>query len=168
MEWVIMMAAPANSLLIYCSLFDKLERKVVLDYGSGNLRNSLYMQKRGYEVYAVDLPQRLGMNFSPNLHHILPEELPKLKIEAGIALCTFVLNLIPETMRVSVLSTIAANMSWGGYFLLETAGLSLSQLDQLVVPRGFFRVHQQWGRYTVIGLYKYMDFYLIGGRVNGS
>lgn len=156
MERVVWMAAPAKSLEIFCSLFDKIERKVVLDYGSGNLRNSLYLQQRGYEVYAVDLPRQLAVNRSPCLNFMLPEELPNHQIEAGLALCTFVLNLIPETMRISVLANIAQNMSPGGYFLLETAGLSLVQLDQLVVPRGFFRIHHHLGRYTVVVLYKFL------------
>jgi len=154
-----MLTAPASSLSRYLPLFERLQKKTVLDYGSGNLRNAIYLHRRGYRVYAVDLPGRIKSKTLPRLSLLFADELKDLSLDANIALCTFVLNLIDSNKRIEVMDTIAANMASGGYFLVETRDFTLRDLDLLIVPRGFARVHDQRGRYTVIALYKYLGAY---------
>ncbi len=154
-----MVTAPANSLSKYLPLFERLKKKTVLDYGSGNLRNAIYLHRRGYRVYAVDLPDRIKTKTLPKLSFLFADELKNLSLDADIALCTFVLNLIDAHKRIEVMDTIAVNMARGGYFLVETRDLTLRDLDLLTVPRGFVRIHDQRGRYTVIALYRYLGVY---------
>ncbi len=149
-----MPARPARSLEKYMPLFDRQEKKTVLDYGSGNLRNSLYLNNRGYKVYAVDLPNRIKLNSVPGLICLWPEELKKLKLKTAIVLCTFVLNLITDYERCEVMEVIAEKIMPGGYFLIETKGLSQFELDMMTIPRGFMRIDRQAGRYTHIALYQ--------------
>ena len=151
-----MVTRPANSLEKYLPVFDRLPKKVVLDYGSGNLRNSMFLHRMGYDVYAVDLPQKTRFKPLPRLTCIFPEDLSQLNFKFDIALCTFVLNLISTSERVWVFETLADKMSPGGYLLIETKGLTLLELDTLIIPRGFIRVHDLRGRYTLVALYKYL------------
>ncbi|WP_418790044.1 class I SAM-dependent methyltransferase [Phosphitispora sp. TUW77] len=154
-----MVTAPANSLSRYLPLFEKLQKKTVLDYGSGNLRNAIYLHGRGYRVYAVDLPDRIKDITLPRLSFLFVDELKDFSLDVDIALCTFVLNLIDSDKRTEVMDTIAANMARGGYFLVETREFTIKELDLLIVPKGFVRVHEQRGRYTIIALYRYLGVY---------
>lgn len=147
---------PAGSLLTYLPLFQKQMGKVALDFGSGNLRNSVFLHRLGYEVFAVDLPHKMRFHPMPNFKCITPEELDDLRCRIDLALCTFVLNLITHQQRTAILDTIAPKMKIGGYLLIETKGLSLFELDALMVPRGFARVDSKSGRYTKIVLYQYI------------
>lgn len=152
-----MLVKPARSLQKYIPLFDqKKSNKVVLDFGSGNLRNSLFLHRRGYEVYAVDLPQKIKIRCIPKLTCILPEEIKSLKPKIDLTICTFVLNLINETERNRFFNAISERMRPGGFFLVETKGFSLAKLDSMIIPKGFVRVHSDNGRYTIIVLYQYV------------
>lgn len=150
-----MSARPANSLERYISLFQRQKNKTVLDYGSGNLRNSIYLQNNGYDVYAVDLPHRTKINCLPRLNCILPEELDNLTSQFGLIICTFVLNLIKESERTYFLENLTKKVIDGGYLLIETKGFSLVELDRMFIPRGFYRINYEKGRYTIIVLYRY-------------
>lgn len=149
-----MLVKPARSLEKFIPLFDCQKGKVVLDYGSGNLRNSIYLHRRGYNVYAVDLPHRTRITGLPSLRCILPEEVANLKQNIDITLCTFVLNLIPAAERNLFIKLIAEKMSPGGFFLIETKGFTLSEIDAITIPKGFLRIYNDKGRYTVIALYQ--------------
>lgn len=151
-----MLAKPVHSLKKYVPLFERNKGKVVLDFGSGNLRNSLYLHRKGYEVYAVDLPQKMKINCLPRLTCMLPEEITCLKSKIDVTICTFVFNIISESERNRFLTTIADKMSPGGFFLLETKGFSLARLDSMIIPKGFVRVHYERGRYTIIVLYQFI------------
>ncbi len=152
----IMLVKPAHSLKKYVPLFDRSKNKVALDFGSGNLRNSMYLHRKGYEVYAVDLPQKNKIQCMPRLKCILPEEIKGLNSKIDVTICTFVLNIISESERNGFLGTLAEKMSPGGFFLVETKGFSLSILDSMIIPKGFVRVHCERGRYTIIVLYQYI------------
>lgn len=151
------MVQPARSLVQYLPLFQKQTGKVALDFGSGNLRNSIFLHRLGYEVYAVDLPHNVNFHPMPKFKCITPGELGDLYCKIDLALCTFVLNLISPQQRISILDAIASKMKKGGYMLIETRKLSLFDLDALAIPRGFARVHNQKGRYTHIVLYQYTE-----------
>lgn len=148
---------PAGSLVKYLPLFQKQIGKVALDFGSGNLRNSIFLHRLGFEVYAVDLPHHVRFHPMPKLNCITPGDLCDLYCKIDVALCTFVLNLISPQQRISFFDTIASKMKKGGYLLIETKNLSLFDLDALTIPRGFARVHNQTGRYTHIVLYQYTE-----------
>ena len=152
-----MIVQPARSLVKYLPLFQRQTGKVALDFGSGNLRNSIFLHRLGYEVYAVDLPHNVKFHPMPKLNCITPGELRDLYCKIDLALCTFVLNLISPQQRIYILDTIASKMKKGGYLLIETKKLSLFDLDALTIPRGFASVHHQTGRYTHIVLYQYTD-----------
>lgn len=154
---VVMSVQPARSLVKYLPLFQKQPGRVALDFGSGNLRNSIFLHRLGYEVYAVDLPHNVNFQPMPKFKWITPGELGNLQSKIDLALCTFVLNLISPQQRTSILDKIALTMKKGGYLLIETKKLSLFDLDALVIPRGFARVHNQTGRYTHIVLYQYTE-----------
>ena len=149
-----MLVRPARSLERFIPLFDKHKSKIVLDYGSGNLRNSIYLHRKGYSVYAVDLPHRTQIKSLPSLSCILPEDVAHLTQNIDITLCTFVLNLIPSDERDLFIKLIAEKMSPDGFFLIETKGFNLTELDAMVLPKGFIRVYNDKGRYTVIALYQ--------------
>lgn len=149
-----MILKPAGSLEKYLPLFIKQQRKTALDYGSGNLRNSLYLCENGFEVVAVDRPGQKKI-VVPGLTFISPEELQSLKINVNIALCTFVLSLLTGGMRALVFDRLAEKTAPEGYLLIETKGLALPELDLLAVPRGFARVDTRTGRYTLIALYQF-------------
>lgn len=149
-----MLVKPARCIEKFLPLFESKKSKVVLDYGSGNLRNSIYLHRKGYSVYAVDLPHRTQIKSIPSLSCILPEEVANLEQNIDVTLCTFVLNLIPAAERNMFIKLIAEKMSHGGFFLIETKGFTLTQLDTMVIPKGFLRIYNDKGRYTVIALYK--------------
>jgi len=145
---------PANSVQTYLPLFDKQKKRVVLDYGSGNLRNSLYLHTRGFEVIAVDLPGKTQCSSVPGITLVSPDELKTTNLYIDVTLCTFVLNLIDVTKRVSVFETIAKNTMRGGYLLIETKDLTLREMDSLALLQGFARIHNDNGRFTQIVLYQ--------------
>jgi len=149
-----MFPKPARSLEKYLPLFNKLKRKVVLDYGSGNLRNSVYLYRKGYEVFAVDLPHRIKLNSIPRLTCIWPEDLHTMQTKVNLVICTFVLNLVSPDNRPNLIASMARKMNAGGFLLIETKGLSLHQIDRLILPNEFIRIHNHEGRYTVIALYQ--------------
>ncbi|MDT3699739.1 MAG: class I SAM-dependent methyltransferase [Thermincola sp.] len=146
---------PAGSLVKYLPLFQKQTGKVALDFGSGNLRNSIFLHRLGYEVYAVDHPYNVRFHPLPNLKCITPRDVRNLCCKIDLALCTFVLNLISPQQRILIFDSIASKMKNGGFLLVETKKLSLLDLDALAIPRGFARVHNQRGRYTHIVLYQF-------------
>lgn len=152
-----MRITPAGSLKKFLPLFEKNSNKVVLDYGAGNLRNSLYLHRRGYYVYAVDLPNRTKINVLPRLKCILPDQINQVTSDFGLILCTFVLNLIDEKDRKEFLNTVHNKISGDGYLLIETKGFSLEELDRIFLPQDFCRIHYEKGRYTVIVLYRHSD-----------
>lgn len=151
-----MTAKPADSVKKYLPLFEKQKKKVVLDYGSGNLRNAMFFHRKGYQVFAVDLPHKIKYKPLPRLTCILPDDLACLDLKIDVVVCTFVLNLISSAERVKIFKAVAPKMTPGGYLLLEAKGLSLLELDSLVLPRGFIRISSQMGRYTRIALYQYI------------
>jgi len=151
-----MLINPAGSITKFLPLFEREEKKTVIDYGSGNLRNSIYLHRRGYKVYAVDLPSRVRMKPLPNLTCVFPEELKRLNLTADVVLCTFVLNQMNAKERDTFVRIISRKLCPGGYLLVETKGFLLNELDMMFIPKGFTRIHNQKGRYTVIVLYKYL------------
>ncbi len=172
------MSSVARSVVEYLPFFKRSGSLNVLDYGSGNLRNSIFMSEEGFKVYAADLPEQLtkirnskavgkiaGLLETGILH--------KSKLNVDLVISTFVLNIISnQKEREKYLDNVVLNLRPGGYLLIEVKcrekgrccataarckncdkSYSREELDQFVKSYGFSRVGHYFGRYSIGALY---------------
>lgn len=93
---------------------------VVLDYGSGKLRNSRYLHEQGMIVDAVDTKEQIDtydVDFLRNTYSINDGVSDKY----DYILCSFVLNVISDSeIRMGVMSRLKELISDDGFIYLET------------------------------------------------
>lgn len=177
------MATAAVSVRKYVPFFRQQGVGAVLDYGAGTLRNSCYMAREGFRVYAADLPEQveriLAMAGRNQLAGVLSTgELERSELAVDLVLSSYVLNIIPDgSAKTRYLANIALNLRQGGFLLVEvrcrgasthcSSACSVShkcsnciktyshaELDELFLPHGFRRVSHYYRRHAVAVLYQ--------------
>lgn len=129
--------------------------KSVLDYGAGNLRNTIYLQKLGFMVFVVETPDHIqkikGMIEKNDISKVLmSNEIGNYKLGVDLVLCNFVLNYVDdEVERMTIIQNAYQNLKLGGFFLLEVKerrrpqsnkGFVIEELDNWIVPVGFEKI----------------------------
>lgn len=177
------MTAAAVSVTRYLSFFRRMHLRSVLDYGAGTLRNSAYLAKEGFRVYAADIPSQveriLGMAECRRLAGVLADDqLQESKLGVDLVLSSYVLNIIPDgTDKSQYLKNIVLNLRPEGYLLVEVRcrvesdhcssdcseghkcpncikTYSHQELDRMVIPYGFQRICHYYRKHAVAVLYQ--------------
>lgn len=177
------MTKAANSVSLYSRFFSLSHADTVLDYGTGTLRNALYLAEQGFTVYAADLPEQVRvLRDHPGVQRLagLLEvgELEQSRLGVDLVLSTYVFNIIMQKAeRLRYLKTLVANLRPGGYLLMEMCcrrddaqcGPSCDhcsnsddcaktythhQLDLLLAPYGFKRICHYYSNHALAAIYR--------------
>ncbi len=176
------MSTAAESVKRYSSFFKKQNALNVLDYGTGNMRNAVYLARQGFTVYAADLPEQVAkLEGCPAIRHVerllATDELLQSRLNVDLVLSTYVFNIIMGSgERHTYLETAVANMRRGGYLLMEVrcrrpeaeCGTSCKsffscpecaktlthyELDALLTPHGLRRISHYYRSHAVSAIY---------------
>ena len=155
----------------------------MLDYGTGTMRNALYMANQGFKVFAADLPEQIDkLRGCPALSHIerllATDELPDSQLNVDLVLSTYVFNIIMEnSLRHEYLNNAVANLKPDGYLLMEvrcrkpqercdttctdyfscaecSKTLTHEELDALLNPHGLKRISHYYRSHAVSAIYQ--------------
>lgn len=177
------MAAVAESVKRYRRFFEHRHATDVLDYGTGTMRNALYLAREGFSVYAADLPEQVErLRDCPALVHIerllATDELPHSRLNVDLVLSTYVFNIIMDSAgRDTYLRNAVANLKPGGYLLMEvrcrkpgercdatcadyfacaecSKTLTHQELDLLLEPHGLRRISHYYRSHAVAAIYQ--------------
>jgi tellurite methyltransferase len=176
------MTKAAISVERYSRFFRQRQVASVLDYGTGTLRNALYLIDQGYRVYAADLPEQVkALRSHPEVHRLAGlldvRELERSRLGVDLVLSTYVFNIIVQKeKRRRYLDNVAANLKPGGFFLMEVCArhdengcnsactyfkcdscartYTHLQLDRLLNPYGFERLCHYYNNLSVAAIYR--------------
>ncbi len=177
------MAAVAESVRRYSTFFRKRQATNVLDYGTGTMRNALFMAKQGFKVFAADVPEQINkLRGCPALSHVErlldTDELSDSHLNVDLVLSTYVFNIIMEnSQRHLYLNNTVANLRAGGYLLIEvrcrkphehcgttcidffscaecSKTLTHEELDTLLNPHGLKRISHYYRSHAVSAIYQ--------------
>ncbi|HEY5522495.1 MAG TPA: methyltransferase domain-containing protein [Desulfuromonadaceae bacterium] len=177
------MAIVAESVRRYNTFFRKRQATTVLDYGTGNMRNALFMARQGFTVFAADLPEQIArLQGCPAVSHIerlmATDELTDSRLNVDLVLSTYVFNIIMENgLRHSYLNNAVANMKPDGYLLMEvrcrnlqercdtsctdyfscaecSKTLTHEELDVILNPHGLRRISHYYRSHAVSAIYQ--------------
>jgi SAM-dependent methyltransferase len=171
------MTVVAHSVTIYCRYFQLNHAQTVLDYGTGTMRNAVYLLDHGFQVYAADLAEQLqALRNHPaaaRLAGLLEVgELEHSRLAVDLVLSTYVYNIIPQQgQRERYLDNVLANLRPGGHLLMEVSSrqdhtdslgpcgdcaksYSHRELDGLLYPRGFRRICHYYRHHAVAAIYR--------------
>jgi cyclopropane fatty-acyl-phospholipid synthase-like methyltransferase len=177
------MSSAAESVRRYSRFFKTQHAMDVLDYGTGSMRNALYLAQEGFSVYAADLPEQVEkLRDCPALLHIErllgTDELSRSNLNVDVVLSTYVFNIIMDsTERHTYLENAAANLKPGGYLLMEvrcrkpheqcsatckdffshaecSKTFSHNELDTLMNPHGLRRISHYYRSHAVVAVYQ--------------
>ena len=177
------MAIVAESVRRYSTFFRMRQATNVLDYGTGTMRNALFMANQGFRVFAADLPEQVArLRGCPALGHIerllATDELPESRLNVDLVLSTYVFNIIMESSgRHAYLNNAVVNLKLGGYLLMEvrcpkphercdtactdyfscgecSKTLTHEELDALLNPHGLRRISHYYRSHAVSAIYQ--------------
>jgi len=177
------MAIVAESVRRYSVFFRKKQATSVLDYGTGTMRNALYLSNQGFTVFATDLPEQVARLQSwPEAGHVerlFPaDELPDARLNVDLVLSTYVFNIIMENSeRDAYVKNAVANLKPGGYLLMEvrcralhercstacpdyfahpecSKTLTHEELDAILNPHGLRRISHYYRSHAVSAIYQ--------------
>ena len=177
------MSTAAESVRRYSRFFKSRQAMVVLDYGTGTMRNAVYLAQEGYNVYAADLPEQVAkLRGCPALRHIerllATDELAQSKLNVDLVLSTYVFNIIVNSAeRHAYLDNAVANLKPGGYLLMEvrcrkphdrcdtacadyfsctdcSKTLTHEELDILLTPHGLRRISHYYRSHAMAAIYQ--------------
>lgn len=177
------MGAVAESVKRYCRFFKAQRAMEVLDYGTGTMRNAVYLAQEGFSVYAADLPEQVHkLRGCPALMHVerllAADELPRSNLNVDLVLSTYVFNIIMDSAgRHTYLKNTVANLKPGGYLLMEvrcrrphercdmtcndyfacaecSKTLTHEELDTLLNPHGLHRISHYYRSHAVTAIYR--------------
>ena len=85
------MSTAAESVRRYSRFFKSQQAMDVLDYGTGSMRNAVYLAQEGFSVYAADLPEQVErLRNCPALMHVerllATDELPRSNLNVVLVL----------------------------------------------------------------------------------
>jgi len=177
------MSTVAESVRRYSRFFRLQQAMQVLDYGTGTMRNAVYLAQQGFSVYAADLPEQVEkLRGCPALMHIerllATDELPSSNLNVDVVLSTYVFNIIMNSAgRHTYLDNAVTNLKAGGYLLMEVRcrqphescgsacrdffscaecakTLTHSELDELMAPHGLRRISHYYRSHAMSALYQ--------------
>jgi cyclopropane fatty-acyl-phospholipid synthase-like methyltransferase len=177
------MAIVAESVRRYSTFFRKRQATNVLDYGTGTMRNALFMANQGFKVIAADLPEQIArLQCCPAVSHVerlmAADELTDSRLNVDLVLSTYVFNIIMEnSLRHDYLKNVVANLKPGGYLLMEVRcpklhercdtackdyfscpecakTLTHEELDALLNPHGLRRISHYYRSHAVAAIYQ--------------
>jgi SAM-dependent methyltransferase len=177
------MVNAAESIRRYSRFFKKQNARKVLDYGTGTMRNALYLAREGFSVYAADIPEQVEkLRGCPALQHIerllATDELSQSDLNVDLVLSTYVFNIIMNSAeRHAYLKNAVANLRPGGYLLMEvrcrkpqercdttckdffscaecSKTLTHDELDDLLAPHGLRRISHYYRSHAVAAIYQ--------------
>ncbi|HEY5995990.1 MAG TPA: class I SAM-dependent methyltransferase, partial [Candidatus Deferrimicrobiaceae bacterium] len=155
----------------------------VLDYGTGKMRNAVYLSGEGFRIYAVDLPEQLEkLKGSPSLASVerllSTDDLAHSGLAVDLVLSTYVFNIISTPQgRADYLSNAVSALRQGGYLLMEVRcrrlgdaceencpnrlvdgscpkALSHEELDHFLEPYGLRRVSHYYRNHSIAAVYR--------------
>ena len=110
----------------------------VLDYGCGKLRNARHLLKYGYDVAIADTDLQLSNLDKKDIEEynkIYSVDNDKIKDPFDVALCSFVINVIPtELERIAAINTIYDALVGGGTLYLEVRDKSFIRSAKTIQP----------------------------------
>lgn len=177
------MTKAANSVERYSRFFSWSHADTVLDYGTGTLRNALYLVDHGFTVYAADVHDQVKvLRDHPAIHRLagLLEvgELKQSRLGVDVVLSTYVFNIIiQKAQRQHYLDNVVANLRPGGYLLMEVScrreemecssicnhyfirddhakTYTHQELDHLLAPYGFERICHYYSYHALAAVYR--------------
>jgi cyclopropane fatty-acyl-phospholipid synthase-like methyltransferase len=177
------MAGVAESIKRYSRFLKLQQARDVLDYGTGTMRNAVYMAQEGFCVYAADIPEQVEkLRGCPALMHIerllSTNELAQSDLNVDVVLSTYVFNIIMNSAgRHEYLNNAVANLKTGGYLLMEvrcrkphehcdttckdffscdecSKTLTHSELDELLLPHGLRRISHYYRSHAMSAIYQ--------------
>lgn len=177
------MTRAADSVIRYSGFFTSQGVQTVLDYGTGKLRNALYLAEQGMKVYAADIPEQVKvLRAHPDLQRLAGlfelGELKQSRLGVDLVLCTYVFNIIaPRSQRKRYLQNVVANLRPGGYLLMElnsriqeigcgsplqhyhccddkARSYTHDDLDRLLAPHGFRRISHYYSTHALAAVYR--------------
>jgi len=177
------MSTAAESVRGYSRFFKTQQAMNVLDYGTGSMRNAVYLAQEGFNVYAADLPEQVEkLRNCPALMHVerllSTDELPRSNLNVDLVLSTYVFNIITNSAeRHAYLDNAVANLKPGGYLLMEVRCrkphercgtacadyflcnecskiLTHEELDALLTPHGLRRISHYYRCHSVAAIYQ--------------
>jgi cyclopropane fatty-acyl-phospholipid synthase-like methyltransferase len=177
------MAIVAESVRRYSAFFRIRQATKVLDYGTGTMRNALFMANQGFTVFAADIPEQIArLRGCPAVAHVerllATDELTDSRLNVDVVLSTYVFNIIMESgARDTYLHNAALNLKPGGYLLMEvrcrkpqvqcdttcadyfscgecSKTLTHEELDHLLNPHGLRRISHYYRSHAVSAIYQ--------------
>jgi cyclopropane fatty-acyl-phospholipid synthase-like methyltransferase len=177
------MVAVAESVRRYSRFFKTQHATDVLDYGTGSMRNAVYLAQEGFSVYAADIPEQVAkLRNCPALAHVerllATDDLPQSNLNVDLVLSTYVFNIImSNSERHAYLDNAVANLRTGGYLLMEVRCRTLNELcdttckdyfsceecsktlthdelDVLLTPHGLRRISHYYRSHAVSAIYQ--------------
>ncbi len=177
------MTRAAESVRRYSRFFKKQNALKVLDYGTGNMRNAVFLSDQGFRVFAADLPEQVEkLRACPAIRRVerllATDELPGSRLDVDLVLSSYVFNIIMDhDERHSYLATAVANLRPGGYLLMEvrcrqphercdttctdyfscaecSKTLTHEELDTLLAPHGLRRISHYYRSHAMSAIYQ--------------
>lgn len=173
----------AASIMRYYKFFRQRDARNVLDYGAGKLRNSLFLSREGFNVFAADLTEQIdrikGEPAAGRLAGLIEAtELEWTRLNVDLVISNFVFNIIPDGLeKQRYLVNTVRNLRRDGYLLVEVRcrqnlvpcgsgcthymkcescvkTYSHEELDKLVAPHGFTRICHYYRNRALAAVYQ--------------
>jgi hypothetical protein len=177
------MCTAAESVRRYSRFFQLQNSVKVLVYGTGKMRNAIYLSKQGFRVYAADLPEQVEkLQDYPAANQVerllATDELSQGSLGVDLVLSTYVFNIIMgQEARYSYLKTAVSNLRPGGYLMMEVRcrkpndiccencndyfshngcakTLTHHELDSLLNPHGLRRISHYYRSHALSAIYR--------------
>lgn len=177
------MSPAAESVRRYSRFFKQQNAVNVLDYGTGNMRNAVYLSTQGFTVYAADLPAQVNkLRNRPATRRVkrllATDELSESRLNVDLVISTYVFNIIMgQVERHAYLENAVANLRPGGYLMMEVRcrrpedncgdtcsdyfscgecakTMTHEELDALLGPHGLRRVSHYYRNHALAAIYR--------------
>ena len=177
------MPQTAVSVSLYARFFHARGATRVLDYGTGTMRNALYLAEQGFSVYAADLPEQVATLIPcPEVQRLAglmdTDQLCMSRLDVDLVVSTYVFNIIPEyEEQRRYVANAVRNLRSGGYLLMEVRcpregsvcgddcshyfkcsscakTYTHTELDRVLQPFGLHRISHYYRRRAVAAIYQ--------------
>lgn len=117
-----------------------MDKKRILDYGAGKLRNAKYLAELGYNVSILDTPEQVAgwdLEFVKETFSNIYTTNSKINEKFDLILCSFVLNVVEEeTVRKDILNNISNLLEKNGIAIIEVRGERFVKTAKTIKPYG--------------------------------